>query len=439
MQRGQQVALFLGLAGWILVAACEQQTPVAVIPDPCRHCRDAALDPPAADGGLVDAAVDGSVAADAGMPSEEPRLAHNIIVFMGDGMGPRQLATGRFTRGRLRLDALAGPALANTDSLSTLRLPDAPATDSAAAATVIATGMRVENDVLSLGPDGEPLESVLELCQRAGKSTGLVTTSYFFDASPSAFAVHQPSRSLYREIATEMLGVTRPDVVMGAGSWLLDDATTGIAQLATDSGYQVIRDLPALWAWNPAAGGRLLGLFETDFLPLTAASELFTMTPELERGPSAPDPTLATMTRRALERLGQDEDGFFLFAEDEIFDQISHRGPAEVAWANRALPQQVAALDAAVRVALDWVLDHSSFDETLIVVLADHETGGYQFDDAIGPISGDYTAFTDDGVLRVGYHTRTPIEVYALGPGSEAVRHITQHADTYRLLTGRLH
>ena len=162
------------------------------------------------------------------------------------------------------------------------------------------------------------------------------------------------------------------------------------------------------------------------------------MTPELERKPTSPDPTLATMTRRALDRLSRDRDGFFLFAEDEIFDQISHRGPAEVAWANRALPAQVAGLDAAVRVALDWVLDHSSFDETLIVVLADHETGGYQWDDARGPSSGDYTAFTDDGILRVGYHTRTPIEVYALGPGSDGVARITEHADTYRLLTGRL-
>jgi alkaline phosphatase len=387
---------------------------------------------------MRDAAADASVSIDAGPPPEEPRLARNIIVFMGDGLGPQQLASGRFAAGgRLRLDVLAGPALANTDSLSTLWLPDAPATDSAAAATVIATGVLVENDVLSLGPNGEKLESVLELCQRAGKATGLVTTSYFYDASPSAFAVHQRSRGLYREIAQEMLGVTRPDVIMGAGRELLDDAT--IAQLAKDSGYEVLRDLPALMAWNPAAQPRILALFATDFWPLVVASESFTMTPELERKPTSPDPTLATMTRRALDRLSRDRDGFFLFAEDEIFDQISHRGPAEVAWANRALPMQVGALDAAVRVALDWVLEHSSFDETLIVVLADHETGGYHFDPALGPSSGTYTAYTDDGTLRVGFHTRTPIEVYALGPGSDAVQHITRHSDTYRLLTGRLH
>src|SRR5262245_35950271 len=125
MQHGQHNALSLAwVVGWILVVGCEHETPVSVTKAPCRHCRDAALDPPAADGGSRDAAVDGSVAADAALPTEEPRLARNIIVFMGDGMGPRQLATGRFARGRLRLDVLRGPALANTDSLSTLRLPD---------------------------------------------------------------------------------------------------------------------------------------------------------------------------------------------------------------------------------------------------------------------------------------------------------------------------
>lgn len=162
------------------------------------------------------------------------------------------------------------------------------------------------------------------------------------------------------------------------------------------------------------------------------------MTPELERTPTSPDPTLALMTERALERLAQDADGFFLFVEDEIFDQMGHRGPAEVAWANNAYPLQVAGFDAAVAVAIDWVLAHSSFDETLIVVLSDHETGGYHFDHAVGPSSGDFSAWANNGAFRYGFHTRTPIEVYALGPGSDSIQRVRRHADTYRLLTGRL-
>lgn len=373
----------------------------------------------------------------------ELRLAHNIIVFMGDGMGPEQVAAGRFAAGgRLQLDALAGPALANTDSLTTLRIggDDAPATDSAAAATVLATGVLVENEVLSQSPGGEPLTTVLELCQRAGKATGLVTTSTFYDASPAAFAVHQPSRSLHVEIATEMLAVTRPEVIMGAGSKLFDSAEASFGVVAADSGYGLVRSAAELEAWSASSRARLLGVFATDFVPVAGGSESFTATPELERRPDSPDPSLAAMTRQALARLSRDPDGFFLFAEDELTDEIGHRAPAELEWAKRAIGPEVMALDAAVSVAIDWVLAHSSFDETLIVVLADHETGGYRFDHVVGPESGDFTAYSeaDDGV-RVGRHTRTPVEVRALGPGSDSIQRIHSHADTHRLLLGTLH
>jgi len=426
---------------------------IAVVACAAWSCQNPAPLPPKAGGprptdaslhdsaGGLDAASDASPERDA-EPPREPRLARNIIVFMGDGMGPEQLATGRFAKGgRLLLDAMAGPALATTDSLTTFRIggPNPPPTDSAAAATVIATGTLVENDVLSVGPNGERYETILEVAKRAGKATGLVTTSTFFDASPSAFAVHQRSRGLYPEIAREMLGVTQPDIVMGAGSWLVDDLTTGVRTVAEHSGYAILRGAAELDAWDPAQHPRILGLFETTFVPSVVGAESFTMTPELERSETSADPTLSTMTRRAIERLSRAPDGFFLFAEDEIFDQISHRGPAEVEWANRALPAQVAGLDAAVSVAIEWVLHHSSFGETLIVLLADHETGGYRFDRSLGPDSGDFSAVSGDATtLRVGQHTRTPIEVYAIGPGSDALQRVTKHADTYRLLLGLL-
>ena len=160
------------------------------------------------------------------------------------------------------------------------------------------------------------------------------------------------------------------------------------------------------------------------------------MTPALERRVDSPDPTLATMTARALAHLERDPDGFFLFAEDEILDEIGHRGPAEVAWANRAYPEQVAALDEALGVAIDWVRAHSSFDETLIVLLADHETGGYHYDHAVGPSSGQFSAVSVGEAFSQGNHTRTKTAVYALGPGSEAISSLRSHTDTHRLLIG---
>jgi alkaline phosphatase len=373
-------------------------------------------------------------------PPAAPGLARNVIVFMGDGMGPEQLSTARFVRARLRLDELDGPGFVDTDSLTTLAAvdPELEPTDSAAAATVIATGERVLNGMLSVGADGQPLETVLEVCKRAGKATGLVTTSFFFDASPAAFAVHQASRDFGEAIIAQMLAETAPDVIMGSGAALLDEPALGLAQLALSDGYFVLRGVEALMAWDPRAQPRVLGLFDTDFVPLVTASELFSMTPALERRADSPDPTLALMTARALSRLADDPDGFFLFAEDEQLDQIGHYGPAEVEWANRAYPVQAAALDEALGVAIDWVHAHSSFEETLVVLLADHETGGYHYDHALGPASGSFSAFSVGAAFAEGHHTRAKTAVYALGPGSSAVYGVREHADTHRLLLGEL-
>jgi alkaline phosphatase len=401
-------------------------------------------DTPEADAEVADAdEADAEQAADAGEPPEpQSMLARNIIVFMGDGMGPEQLSTARYAkhRGALRYEELAGPAYVNTDSLTTSSVadPELEPTDSAAAASAIATGVRVQNGWLSLTSADEPLETVLEACQKVGKATGLVTTSYFYDASPAAFGVHQPTRERADLIARQLLRETRPDVVMGNGALLFDDGTVGLHAEAQAAGYVVLRGVAELAAWDPAAESRLLGLFETDFHALAQASEPFSMTPALERRDDSPDPTLATMTERALARLERDPDGFFLFAEDEILDEIGHRGPAEVEWANRAYPEQVAALDAALGVAIDWVRAHSSFDETLIVLLADHETGGYHYDHAVGPSSGQFSAFSVGADYASGNHTRTKTAVYALGPGSEAISTLKQHTDTHRLLMGEL-
>jgi len=387
-----------------------------------------------------DAAADAAPSVtDGGMPSV--RLPRNVIVFMGDGMGAAQLETGRvFKGGRLRLDAMHGPGFVVTDSLTTLRStsPNPPATDSAAAATAIATGVLVGNGVLSVAPDGAPLRTVLEECKDAGKAVGLITTTYFYDASPAAFASHRPSRSQRVEIAREILEVAQPTVLMGNGSSVFDNPANDLQTVADAAGYEVVRDASGLSAFQPAADARLLGLFTTDFEPATAGSEPFTMTPALERTATTADPTFAVMTARAIEQLSLDPDGFFLFAEDELFDEMGHRGPAEVAWANRAFGPQAAAFDDAVAVAIDWVIAHSSLDETLVVVLADHETGGYHFDSTLGPVSGVFDASRSCGAYLCGYHTRTRVPVYALGPGSEQLDQLVDHTSTHRLLLGQL-
>jgi alkaline phosphatase len=392
--------------------------------------------------GHFDASAPDSRAPETGDGATPRRRPKNVILFMGDGMGPEQLSTARYLRtGPLRLDALEGPVLVSTDSLTTMASADGngPATDSAAGATAIATGVHVDNGVISESRAGAPLPTLLEHAQREGKATGLLTTTYFYDASPAAFAAHRPSRDDYDAIVRQMLGTTQPDVVMGAPGPLFDAPSGAYDGLARDAGYAVLRGVQEFEAWEPtvpATTPRLLALFETDFVPATEASERFGMTPALERRADSPDPTLAKMVERALERLARDPEGFFLFAEDEIFDQIGHRGPAEPDWANRAYPAQAAALDDAIGVALDWVAASSSFDETLIVLVADHETGGYRYDRALGPGSGRFSEISQGGSYSVGNHTRTKTAVYARGPGSLFLPSLQSHIDTYRMLRG---
>ncbi len=440
MRRGWAHALAPLALAWSL-CACGDGDPVPVPPDAGRRLElEASVAPlPEFDAQVSDAQSAEVDAAEAS-PPPPPGLARNLIVFMGDGMGPEQLSTARYVKPRLRIDEMDGPGFANTDSLTTLRSaePELEATDSAAGATVIATGVRVINGALSVSEAGEPLETVLEVCQRRGKATGLVTTSYFFDASPAAFTVHQAARGDYDAILRQMLGSTRPDVLMGHDLRAFDEPELGYLELARANGYTLLRGVAELAAWDPRAQPRVIGVFSTDFVPAVDAADTFMMTPALERRPDSPDPSLATMTARALERLADDPDGFFLFAEDELLDVMGHRGPAEVAWANRAYPRQAAALDDAVGVAIDWVRAHSSFEETLIVLLADHETGGYQYDRARGPESGTFSAYSEGESYRAGNHSRRPTAVYALGPGSAAVSGVREHADTHLLLLGEL-
>jgi alkaline phosphatase len=370
--------------------------------------------------------------------TKEGGLARNVIVFVGDGLGSQQLAAGRYLASNLRMDELAGPVFAHTDSLTTIEGSgdSGEATDSAAAATAMATGTLVSNGVVSLLPDGSPLMTIAERCRAAEKLTGLVTTAEFFDATPAAFFTHHTSRSEYLAIAQDLFERVRPEVIFGSGGWLVDIPENDLLADVSAAQYLVVRDGTQLQSFDPLATNRILGLFTTNFVGAAQASENFTMTPELERNANSPDPRLADMTSKALARLARGDHGFFLLVEDEIFDQIGHRAPAEVDWANRALGPQVLGFDAAIGVAIDWVKANSSFEDTLIVVLADHETGGYQFDATKGPASGVFTSYSEGADFPTGLHTRRPIEVRASGPGAGALAKVTHIRDVHHVLLG---
>jgi alkaline phosphatase len=366
-----------------------------------------------------------SIPGDPSAAGAREEVARNVVLLIGDGLGGPH-------RDFLRL-ALAGPS----GSLAMDRLDvagevaTAPAgdevTDSAAAATAFATGVRTTNGNVGVSVDGEALTTVLELARDAGKATGLVTTSQVTDASPAAFAAHVTDRALQSEIAEQYLEDSRVDVILGGGEeeWLAgedapeedtpaeDDAGDGrshgdLVARAVELGYTHVSDAAGLAA---ASDDRLLGLF--------ADEEMFEPGDE-DEGRYAPAVPLADMTRAALGVLDRREDGFFLVVEEEGIDEMAHHN-------NAALVLEAGrALESAVETALAFQAEHPN---TLVVVAGDHETGGMEVTATApgAPRTGEDGPFpvTDsDQQLWVDWattdHTGAPTPITAGGPGAEA-------------------
>ncbi|MGY1643526.1 alkaline phosphatase [Geodermatophilus sp. SYSU D00703] len=323
-------------------------------------------------------------------PVEPPR---SVVLVVGDGMGAAHREAARLDQegpaGRLAMDALpvAGEQTTAPDD------PGTDVTDSAAAATAWATGVRTRNGAISVGPAGEPLTPLGVEAAGAGLATGLVTTSEVTDATPAAFFSTTPDRDAHGEIARQYLQGTGPSVVLGGGG----DRWADLIGSAQERGVTLVRDRAGL---APAGGDRLLGLF--------AGGALY----EDPAGPS-----LAEMTAAALARLSADPDGFFLLVEEEGVDEAGHENAGD------RLLAAMRSLDDAVQVVRDHVTTHP---DTLLVVAGDHETGGLTVEVGgapAGPDDGPFPVAGTPGTFvlrwRTQGHTGAPTPVTAEGPGSE--------------------
>lgn len=367
-------------------------------------------------------------------PSGPVTMAKNIIIVMGDGMGPAQIQAGRMVAGRdLSFEALSEPTYVNTDSLTTDMVAEEDKetnpTDSAASATALATGTRVVNEVLSVDGSGQPLPTVAEAAKAAGKAIGLVTTSFIHDASPMAWVAHVASRDDHDLILNQLLSSAKPDVILGGGQSFFEANGGALTAVAETEGYHMVYTAAELAAWNPATEPQVLGLFQGT--QLSDAPELYEWytTPAYFKDGTETDPPLATMATAALSRLSSDTDGFFLFVEDEHTDTIGHIAIYNRDTAPAWLPPEVLEVDKTVTAVIDWIEQNSSWDETLLVVLADHETGGY--------------TLYGDNVLDALFwasplHSRAAVAVYARGPGAENLASACRIADVHYLLTGQL-
>lgn len=285
----------------------------------------------------------------------ERNRARNVILLIGDGMGYAQMTLARLYKGEpLAMDE---PGIAGWISTAAA---DSLVTDSAAAGTALATGYKVKNDVVGITPDGAKPTTILEAARAHGKAVGLVTTTRITHATPAAFAAHIENRDLENEIAAQLLD-NRVDVLLGGGRRHFVPQSAGgkrtdgrnLLSEAARLGYTVITDAHGVQSITP--GMRVVGLLADSDLSY-----------EIDRA-ETDQPSLAELTRAAVRALSADRDGFFLMVEGGKIDHACHSNDPATA------VRDTLAFDEAVAVALQFARQHP---DTLVVVTADHETGG---------------------------------------------------------------
>lgn len=284
-----------------------------------------------------------------GLLSAPPAAAQNrIILFIGDGVGVSHWTAARFAADNLAVNQFKVMGLVDT------RASNTRVTDSAAGATAYSAGIRTFNGAIGVGPDSQPVETVLEVAKKRGWATGLVATSSVTHATPASFAAHVPSRASEFDIARQMTDLA-PEVMLGGGTRYFSPGTRPdgadlIGQLRAT--HTVVTDAAAFEGIVPAQSHRLLGLFGATQMPDARQRT----------------PTLPAMTRKAIDILSRDPDGFFLMVEGSQPDWRSHD--------NAPIEDVVAEMldyDAAIGAALEY---QRTQPNVLILVVSDHETGG---------------------------------------------------------------
>lgn len=323
----------------------------------------------------------------------------NIILMIGDGMGPQQL-------GLLQSYATLAPnsryqgqptAMQQLMTQGKLLLSDtsphnALVADSACSATQLATGVASGSEMIGLDYLGNPVETLLQHAKRSGKLTGLISDTRITHATPASFAAHQPHRSLEANIAVDLL-TNQVDLMLSGGLGFFLPATptidtepaafTAIAEHienagqslrsrrndsrnllleAQQQGYQLAFDRHQLLTQQSLP---LLGLFANSGMESAIRYHRLR-----ESGAERQQPSLKEMTVKALDLLSQHPDGFVLMIEGGQIDWAGHNNDVG------SMLHELLRFDEAVQAVVDWVQER---DDTLVVVTADHETGSFGF------------------------------------------------------------
>ena len=327
---------------------------------------------------------------------QEPtgKKVRNVIFMIGDGMGLEQLSTAWVVNNR---------HLNITDNISKIGLQwsysaNKLVTDSAAAGTALATGNKTKNGKIGVSVDNEPMETLTEYAKSKGKKTGTSVVCRICDATPAVFSTHYHDRDSLHRIIAQFVD-SNLDFLSGGGLKWWENRPDGrdLTAEVEAKGYTFVKDIESLKAVESGP-----------VIALTAYKEL---PPALDRGTDHQD-----AVRKALELL-DNKKGFFLMVEGSCIDDWCHANKVGYA------VEEILDFDRTVGVVLEWAAKDG---ETLVIVTADHSTGGMTL--LGGNVKKQKVAvnFANDG------HNGIALPVYAWGPGAEKFVGIYENAELSR-------
>jgi len=317
----------------------------------------------------------------------------NIILMIGDGMGVSEVFAGvTANHGKLFLDNFKRIGFSKTQSASDY------ITDSAAGGTAISTGVKTYNGAIGMNTDTIPVNTILEEAEEKGLSTGLVSTSAITHATPASFIAHEKSRNMYEEIATDFLK-TDIDVFIGGGMDHFTKRKDGrnLVDELKAKNYRVETDLETI---AKVKKGKLAGL--------TAGIHNGRVN---ERGDMLP-----VATNTAINILDNNKKGFFLMVEGSQIDWGGHANSTNY------IVEDMLDFDRAIGKALDFA---SKDGETLIIVTADHETGGLSI------IGGDMNTGMVQGEYSTKDHSAVMVPIFSYGPGADEFTGIMENTEIF--------
>ncbi|MFT7589589.1 MAG: alkaline phosphatase [Limisphaerales bacterium] len=317
----------------------------------------------------------------------------NIIFMVGDGMGISQITAGMYANGNKTVfERFKTVGLHKTHSSDNI------ITDSAAGATAFSCGEKTYNGAIAVNDNREPIKTIFEECDERNIKTGLAVSCTVTHATPACFYAHNESRSNYEEIAFD-LASSNVNVAIGYGLPQFNERVDQQDLLTTmkDTNWEVYDNLEAVPSGTKE---RLAVLLPTADPPRVA---------------DRPENYLSDATIMALDQLNPGP--FMLVIEGAQIDWGGHANDSEY------IISEMIDFDETVNKVLDWAEKDGN---TLVIVTADHETGGYAING--GRMDSMSTAFT------TGHHTAQMVPIFAHGPGAELFAGVYENTEIYEKL-----